>query len=226
MPSIVIIGAGFSSVCTAIKLLEAGIDTFSIFEKSDLVGGVWCANMYPGAACDIQSHLYSYSFAPTHDWTRKYATQHEIRAYVEHCAERYGVLPRIRFKTAVLTATFVRARDRSQGENPASVPAFGAVGVAEARSCLHGAGALARSLSPLRPDPTIVDRQLGKGAERSHSHRSVEGAVSVYGADLRAGRGLQPSRGDADDAVGAGVLEEDDDRERVSPPVLLDLDGV
>ncbi len=77
-PSIIIIGAGFGGLGMAIKLKKAGIDSFTVLEKGSSVGGTWRDNTYPGAACDVQSHFYSYSFEPKHDWTRKFGLQHEI----------------------------------------------------------------------------------------------------------------------------------------------------
>jgi cation diffusion facilitator CzcD-associated flavoprotein CzcO/CubicO group peptidase (beta-lactamase class C family)/NAD(P)-dependent dehydrogenase (short-subunit alcohol dehydrogenase family) len=92
---VLVIGAGFSGVCAGIKLQEAGITNFAIYDKTDGIGGTWWLNTYPGAACDIQSHFYSYSFEPNPDWSRLYAPQPEIQAYIEHCAEKYGVRPHI-----------------------------------------------------------------------------------------------------------------------------------
>ncbi len=98
---VVIIGAGPSGLCMGIKLEEAGFPDFTIVERSDGVGGTWRRNTYPGAACDIQSALYSFSFEPRSDWTRPYASQPEILAYMEMVAEKHGVLPRCRFGTSV-----------------------------------------------------------------------------------------------------------------------------
>ncbi|MBN2447498.1 MAG: NAD(P)/FAD-dependent oxidoreductase [Phycisphaerae bacterium] len=88
-----------------IKLRRAGIP-FTILEKGDRVGGVWRDNTYPGAACDIPSHLYSYSFEPSHDWSRKYGSQPEIQAYLDHCAHKYVLMQHIRFGAAVQRADF------------------------------------------------------------------------------------------------------------------------
>ncbi|HWF28528.1 MAG TPA: NAD(P)/FAD-dependent oxidoreductase [Mycobacterium sp.] len=103
--AVTIIGAGFGGICMGIKLRRAGIP-FTILEKGDRVGGVWRDNTYPGAACDIPSHLYSYSFEPSHDWSRKYGTQPEIQSYIDQCAHRYGVVERVRFGQAVKRADF------------------------------------------------------------------------------------------------------------------------
>src|ERR1700710_830310 len=90
----------------AVRLLQAGFGDLTVFERADRVGGVWEANTYPGAACDIPAPLYSFSFAPNPGWSRRYPPQSEIRDYVERTAERFGVLPLIRFGTEVLDATY------------------------------------------------------------------------------------------------------------------------
>jgi cation diffusion facilitator CzcD-associated flavoprotein CzcO len=93
---VAIIGAGAGGLGLAIRLLKSGRRDFVIFEASDGVGGTWRANTYPGAACDVPSHLYSYSFALKPDWSRTYATQPEILQYFEDCADRFGVRPHLR----------------------------------------------------------------------------------------------------------------------------------
>ncbi len=98
---IVVIGAGPGGICTGIKLKQAGIENFVILEKGDGVGGTWYHNRYPGAACDVQSHLYSFSFEIKKDWVRPYATQPEILEYMEHCVTKYGLTPHLRLSTAV-----------------------------------------------------------------------------------------------------------------------------
>ncbi|MFN8051180.1 MAG: NAD(P)/FAD-dependent oxidoreductase [Acidimicrobiales bacterium] len=105
-PRVAILGAGAAGLCVAIKLIEAGVDDVTILEKSDGVGGTWRANTYPGAACDVPSHLYSFSFAPKRDWTRKFAEQPEILRYFEDVCDRYDLRRRIRFHTEVTSARF------------------------------------------------------------------------------------------------------------------------
>jgi cation diffusion facilitator CzcD-associated flavoprotein CzcO len=105
-PTITIIGAGFGGIGMAARLLQAGVRDVTVFERGDRVGGVWAANTYPGAACDIPAPLYSFSFAPKPDWSRRYPPQEEIRAYLEETAERLGVLPLVRFGTEVLDARY------------------------------------------------------------------------------------------------------------------------
>src|SRR5437763_8488352 len=91
-----ILGAGFGGLGMAIKLKQAGIDDFVIWERDADVGGTWWANTYPGCQCDIPSNLYSFSFAPNPEWTRTYPKQPELERYLRRCAEDFGVLDRIR----------------------------------------------------------------------------------------------------------------------------------
>jgi cation diffusion facilitator CzcD-associated flavoprotein CzcO len=106
----IIVGAGFSGLCAGIQLRKAGIEDFVILEKADGVGGTWRANHYPGAACDIPSHLYSYSFEPNPRWSRAYGGQPEILAYLEHCADSYGLRPFLRLGCEVEAADYDQAR--------------------------------------------------------------------------------------------------------------------
>jgi len=105
-PSIVIIGTGFGGIGMAIQLKEAGFGNVTLLEKAGRVGGTWRDNTYPGAACDVQSHFYSYSFEPKHDWSRKFGLQHELLGYMEHCVEKYGLAEQIRFNCEVAEAVF------------------------------------------------------------------------------------------------------------------------
>lgn len=103
---VVVLGAGLSGVCAAIKLKEAGVENFRVFEKADEVGGTWRDNRYPGVACDVPSHLYSYSFALNPEWSRWYAPGPEIFDYVKKCAHDFGVNGLITFNTTVSSATW------------------------------------------------------------------------------------------------------------------------
>lgn len=103
---VAIAGAGFGGLCMAIKLLEAGIKDFVVLEKGHDVGGAWRDNTYPGAACDVQSHMYSYSFATKPDWTKRYAPWDEIQQYILDVTEKYGVRPHIHFNQEVVSAVF------------------------------------------------------------------------------------------------------------------------
>ena len=101
-----VIGAGMAGILSAIKLQEAGYDDFTVYEKADRVGGTWRDNTYPGLSCDVPSHLYSYSFALTPDWSHRFSPGPEIQAYFERIARDYGVIPRVRFGDEVVRCTF------------------------------------------------------------------------------------------------------------------------
>jgi cation diffusion facilitator CzcD-associated flavoprotein CzcO len=102
--SIAVVGAGFGGVGAAVMLRRAGYHDVVVFERSERVGGVWHHNAYPGAACDIPSHLYEFSFEPNSRWSRRYAPQAEIQTYLEDVARRHRVLDRIRTNTEVTRA--------------------------------------------------------------------------------------------------------------------------
>ena len=106
----VIIGSGISGLCAAIRLHQAGV-AYVILERHDEVGGVWVENRYPGAAVDTPSHLYSFSFAP-HDWTRYFAGQGDILAYLRTVADEFDVRRHVRFGTEVVAATFDERAER------------------------------------------------------------------------------------------------------------------
>ncbi|MFD9667988.1 flavin-containing monooxygenase [Rhodococcus sp. NPDC059968] len=103
---VVIVGTGFSGLALATRLKRKGITDFVILERADGVGGTWRDNTYPGAACDIQSHLYSYSFRPNPRWSQVYAQQPEILCYLQDTARDEGLLEHIRFDTELLSATW------------------------------------------------------------------------------------------------------------------------
>jgi len=105
-PRIAIIGSGFGGLCMAIQLKRAGIESFTILEKADRVGGTWRDNTYPGAACDSPSFAYCFSFEQKTDWSRKWAPQPEIIDYIEHCVAKYGLAPHIRFHSEIASARF------------------------------------------------------------------------------------------------------------------------
>ena len=106
---VLIVGAGFSGLGMGIKLREAGMNSFLILEKSSDIGGTWWDNRYPGCACDIPSHLYSFSFEPSSDWTRMYPGQQEIHDYLKRCVARHDLAPHIRLNTAFRDAAWDEA---------------------------------------------------------------------------------------------------------------------
>ena len=105
-PTVAVLGAGAGGIALGVALTRAGYD-YTIYEKSDGVGGTWRDNTYPGAACDVPSHLYSYSFAPNPWWSRTYASQPEILTYLEHVVDRFGVRQHVRTGTAIVTARWL-----------------------------------------------------------------------------------------------------------------------
>jgi cation diffusion facilitator CzcD-associated flavoprotein CzcO len=110
--SIAVVGGGFGGVGAAVMLHRAGYDDVTVFERGERVGGVWNHNTYPGAACDVPSHLYEFSFEPNPRWSRRYAPQAEIQAYLEDVARRHGVLDRIRTSTEVTRASWDEQREK------------------------------------------------------------------------------------------------------------------
>lgn len=103
---VAIAGSGFGGLGTAIRLAQSGFGDFLVFERSSDLGGVWRDNTYPGCACDVESHLYSFSFARNPEWTRSFSPQREIKAYLRSCAERFGVLPKVRFDHEIRSAAW------------------------------------------------------------------------------------------------------------------------
>lgn len=108
---VVIVGAGVSGICMGKKLKEMGIK-FTILEKGSSLGGTWHDNLYPGCACDVPSHLYSYSFFLNPSWSQNYSKQPEILAYLQRTAARFGVTPNIRFGERIVVNTWDKVTSR------------------------------------------------------------------------------------------------------------------
>jgi len=143
-PTVAIIGTGFAGLGMAIQLKRAGLDTFTVFESAPSLGGTWRDNTYPGAACDVPSLLYSFSFEPNPRWSRQYAPQAEILAYLQHCAEKYGLGPHLRFNTRVVGARF----DEAAGQWTLALEGGG---TARADVVVLGSGGLTRPSIPALP---------------------------------------------------------------------------
>lgn len=109
-PSVVIIGAGMTGILMAIKFREAGISDITILEKADKIGGTWRENRYPGVACDVPSHMYTYSFEPNPEWSRRFSPGSETQAYFEKVVRKYGVEEVIRFNEEVTDASYDEGR--------------------------------------------------------------------------------------------------------------------
>lgn len=110
MPSVVVIGAGMTGILACIKLRDAGITDITILEKKDNVGGTWRENTYPGVACDVPAHMYTYSFELNPEWSDYYAGGGEIQQYFERISGKYGVTEKVRFNEAVTAASYDRGR--------------------------------------------------------------------------------------------------------------------
>ena len=133
---VLVIGAGFAGLGTAIKLQESGITDFLVVDKGSDVGGTWRDNTYPGAACDVPSQLYSFSFAPNPTWSRSFSPQPEIQRYLQRVARESGTLDRFRFRTTVETAAWdeddrVWTVSTSAGDVRADVLVTGSGGLSE-----------------------------------------------------------------------------------------------
>ena len=102
---VLIIGAGESGLCAAIKLQALGIP-FVVIEKNPTVGGTWYENRYPGCGVDTPNHFYCYSFEPNHDWSRHFSPRQELWQYLERCADKYDVRRHVRFNTEVTEAAW------------------------------------------------------------------------------------------------------------------------
>ena len=128
---VAIIGAGFGGLAAAIELQRNGNTNYTVFERNSEVGGVWQANTYPGARCDVPSIIYQYSFDLRPDWSRRFGNQAEIRDYLKDVSERWGVRPRIRFNTNVESASFdAKASEWTIRLDDGSIHSFDAVIVA------------------------------------------------------------------------------------------------
>ncbi len=109
---IAVIGSGFGGLGTGVRLKQAGIHDFLLLERGDDVGGTWRDNSYPGCACDVPSHLYSFSFAPNPNWSRSFSPQPEIQAYLQDCADRFGLREHLHLNTEVTEARWHADRQR------------------------------------------------------------------------------------------------------------------
>src|SRR3954462_13507544 len=111
-PSIAVVGGGFAGVGAVVTLWRAGYENVTVFERGERGGGVWHHNTYPGVDCDVPSQLYEFSFEPNPRWSRRYAPQAEIQAYLEDIVQRYGLRDRIRTGTEVKSASWDEQRSR------------------------------------------------------------------------------------------------------------------
>jgi cation diffusion facilitator CzcD-associated flavoprotein CzcO len=176
---VIIIGAGFSGIGMGIKLKEAGIDNFLILEGADSIGGTWRDNDYPGCACDIPSHLYSFSFEPSPDWSRMFPAQDEIWAYLKHCVDKYGLTPYLSLNSNVDKAVFDEdALDwkvtTDDGRSFAG------------RALVSGMGGLSRPEYPDIPGLSLFKGSCFHSARWDHSFNFHDKTVAVIGTGASA----------------------------------------
>jgi cation diffusion facilitator CzcD-associated flavoprotein CzcO len=176
-PSVAIVGGGFGGVGAAAMLRREGYEDVTVFEKGERVGGVWQANTYPGAACDIPSHLYEFSFAPN-SWSRRFSPGPEIRAYIEGVARRFGVLDRVRTGTEVKSARWDEERGRWQLETSA--------GPHEADVLLTACGQLSVPKVPAIPGLDDFEGPAFHTAEWRHDVDLIGKRVAVVGTGCSA----------------------------------------
>lgn len=175
---VAIVGSGFGGLGAAIRLKQSGVDDIVIFERAEDVGGTWRDNSYPGCACDVQSHLYSFSFAPNPDWRHSFSPQPEIWAYLKRCAHDFGVLPHIRFDHEVTNAAWDARNGRWRIETSR--------GSYTADALVMAAGALSE---PALPRINGLDRFKGKtfhSARWDHDYDLKGKRVAVVGTGASA----------------------------------------
>jgi len=175
---VAIVGAGFSGLGIAIGLKQRGIDDFVVLERGQDIGGTWRDNTYPGAACDVPSHLYSFSFAPNPNWTRAYSPQREIRDYLRRTARDRGIAPHIRFGHEV--------RDASWDEGERRWRIATAEGNLTADVLVLGNGPLAEPSTPAIPGLDRFAGALFHSARWDHTHDLTGKRVAVIGTGASA----------------------------------------
>lgn len=184
-PTVAIIGAGMSGLAAAVELERAGVTDYVIFDKAPEVGGVWRANTYPGAACDVPSYLYSFSFAQRRDWTRPCSPQDEIQRYMAGVADRFGLTPKLRLSTEITKATWDEQRlrwvlDIAGGET------------FEADILVPACGQLSVPVTPNLPGRETFTGTQFHSAEWNHEHNLRGERVAVIGTGASAVQFIPP----------------------------------
>jgi cation diffusion facilitator CzcD-associated flavoprotein CzcO len=176
---VAIIGAGPGGICTGVSLRERGHHDFVILEQAAGIGGTWFHNRYPGAECDIKSHLYSFSFAPNPAWSCRYARQPEIKAYLEDVVDRFGLTPHLRLSTTVR---------RARWDDDAAVwhvTVANADGTEETLDAEIVVSAIGMFGAPVQPDVPGLDRFRGTmfhSAQWADDHDLTGESAAVIGS--------------------------------------------
>ena len=175
---IAILGTGFAGLAMAVGLLEAGERDVVLFERDSEVGGTWRDNTYPGCACDVPSHLYSFSFAPNPDWHHSFSRQPQILDYLRRCADDFGVRPLIRFDHEVLDAAWLDDERRWQVTTNH--------GVITADIFIAGPGPLSEPALPEIPGLERFEGTTFHSARWNHDHDLSGERVAVIGTGASA----------------------------------------
>lgn len=172
--SVLIIGAGFAGLGTAIRLRQAGVNDIVILERAQDVGGTWRDNTYPGAACDIPSNLYSYSFAQNPNWSRSFSGSAEILDYVHHLVDEYRLRPLIRFGQNVEAVAFDEAEGVWNVSTTGGEPF-------KARSVVMASGPLSNASFPKMPGIERYEGHKIHSARWDHEYDFRGKRVAVIG---------------------------------------------
>jgi cation diffusion facilitator CzcD-associated flavoprotein CzcO len=175
---VLIVGTGFAGLGMAVRLKQAGIDDLILLERAGEVGGTWRDNTYPGAACDVPSHLYSFSFAPNPNWSRSFSPQAEIQAYLRRVAADFGVRPHIRFHHEVQGADWDETDRRWRVRTNA--------GQFEAEILVSATGALSDPQIPELPGLDRFEGTVFHSARWRHDHDLTGEQVAVVGTGASA----------------------------------------
>ncbi|MFN2450858.1 MAG: flavin-containing monooxygenase, partial [Candidatus Dormibacteria bacterium] len=175
---VIVVGAGFSGLGTAIRLRRAGMNDFVVLERAAELGGTWRDNHYPGCCCDVPSHLYSFSFELNPEWTRAFAPRAEIQDYLRRTAQKYGVMPHIRFRHELTAAVW---------DEPSARWLVETAGAAySAELLVLGTGALSHPMVPRLPGAEVFAGTAFHSATWDHDHDLTGKRVAVIGTGASA----------------------------------------
>ncbi|GJF28069.1 Baeyer-Villiger monooxygenase [Kitasatospora sp. NE20-6] len=187
---VAVIGSGFGGLGAGVRLRRAGITDFVILERAASVGGTWRDNSYPGCACDVPSHLYSFSFAPNPEWPRSFSGQPDIRAYLEKVTDTFGLRPHLRFGAEVTEARWE--------EGPARWRLTTAAGTWTADAVVSAAGPLADPQIPGIPGLADFPGRVFHSSRWDHDYDLTGKRVAVIGTGASAAQiipAIQPKVG-------------------------------